>query len=541
MNSEMTLQIDALNDLYAADPSADPAVGAAAGDPCPNLLDKMQHDVAFNFNAGAQTDLLASVDPATPKITLQAFQIEFLGALSKPGIRAAGLSLPRGNGKSTLSAYAVTEALRPGGIFHAPGRDTILVSGALEQTRIVFNMARAMLEPTAQYRFKDSYARLEIAGPSGNLRAISGSGRAAMGLGAKESLIVFDEPASCRPHEGGLLWQALRGALGKPGSNLRLLAIGTRAPAAPGHFWPAFLDNPPSWASVYQLKADPEKWDQLDEIARVNPIMWDFPQSRATLLDELRDAKKDPAAEAYFRSYRLNQPETDSRVVLIQTRRWAAVTKRPLAERTGSPILGVDLSGTSWSAAVAIWPESMRCEAVAVSPGKPALIEQEKRDQAPPGLYSGLEKMGALAVQEGRETVDIREFCELVEDRFGAPRAVICDRFRAGELRDAAPHWPIRWRLAQHKAQASEDILATRKEATDDGRLSVDLPSATLLAASFAQCLVEIDRAGLTRLGKRGGQRSKDDAAAALILAAGEAARQNRQGSDEFIAIDPEW
>ena len=58
---------------------------------------------------------------------------------------------------------------------------------------------------------------------------------------------------------------------------------------------------------------------------------------------------------------------------------------RPVPERDGRPIVGIDLgAGRAWSAAVAIW-RSGRVEALAVAPGVPSLEAQERRDRVTVG------------------------------------------------------------------------------------------------------------------------------------------------------------
>ena len=47
-------------------------------------------------------------------LKLQPFQRRFLRSALAPGIRTAALSLPRGNGKSTLVAWLGFRALTPG-------------------------------------------------------------------------------------------------------------------------------------------------------------------------------------------------------------------------------------------------------------------------------------------------------------------------------------------------------------------------------------------------------------------------------------------
>ena len=60
-------------------------------------------------------------------------------------------------------------------------------------------------------------------------------------------------------------------------------------------------------------------------------------------------------------------------------------------------------------------------------------------------------------------------------------------------------------------------LLDTNSGVTSSSRL--------LLQAAFEQTSLTIDASGVTRIGKARAKRSRDDAAAALLLAAGEMAR----------------
>ena len=87
--------------------------------------------------------------------------------------------------------------------------------------------------------------------------------------------------------------------------------------------------------------------------------------------------------------------------MLLTVDDWERLVSRPVPERSGRPIVGVDLGGgRAWSAATAVW-KSGRVEALAVAPGIPDLEAQEKRDRAPAGAYRKLAESGRLQVAEG--------------------------------------------------------------------------------------------------------------------------------------------
>ena len=111
------------------------------------------------------------------------------------------------------------------------GTESVLCAASIEQARIVFRVAREVLEPTDAYRFLDSHTRIGITHKDTNtkLRVIGSNGRTAMGL-VGCPWAVCDEPGSWEVNGGTLLHAAIETAKGKPGSPLRALYIGTLAP-----------------------------------------------------------------------------------------------------------------------------------------------------------------------------------------------------------------------------------------------------------------------------------------------------------------------
>ena len=227
-------------------------------------------------------------------------------------------------------------------------------------------------------------------------------------------------------------------------------------------------------------------------------------------------------------SYRLNVPSADESDVLLTVDDFTRMTRRPLPHPAGRSIVALDLgAGRAWSAAVSVW-ESGRVEAAAVAPGIPDLAQQETRDRVPRGTYQDLEDRGVLQLATGLRVQPPAAVWAMVVDRWGIPASVICDRFRLAELADvvqgAAPLEPrvSRW------SEASADIRALRSLAKD-GPWSIDEDSRLLIAASLQAAVVKNDDQGSTRLVKSANNTSRDDVAAALVLAAGAYQRTSRR------------
>ena len=469
-------------------------------------------------------------------LELRPFQRVFVRRALAPGVRTAALSLPRGNGKSTLAAYLALRCLTPGDVLHAPGAEYVLLAASINQAvRGVFKPVRKWLSGDGDYRIAESANRATITHkPTGTvLRVISSSGKQAMGL-VDVPLAIGDEPGSWEAVGGSLMFDALETAQGKPGSALRCIFIGTLAPAT-GGWWHEIVERGTSGSTYVQaLQGDPERWDDLRHVYSINPLMAKFPDSRAVLTEERNEARADTRLKARFLSYRLNVPTPDESEVLLTVDDWKRTASRPVAIHAGKPIVGVDLgSNRAWSAAVAIW-KSGRCEALAVAPGIPSIAKQEKRDRVPPGTYSRLLKSGRLTMAGGLRVVPAAYLIDAVRERWGTPEVMIADRFRMPDLKDTDPGCRIVPRISRW-SESGFDIRALRK-AAKDGPLSVGKSSRALLAASLSAAMVKPDDAGNVRMVKRGSNNTaRDDVAAALVLAAGAFERASGRRRGGFV------
>ena len=461
---------------------------------------------------------------------LRPFQREFLKRALSPDVDIAALSTPRGNGKSFIAAHILTRCLTPGDVLHQPGKSYVQCAASIEQARIVYGFVREALEPSGEYSWIDSTTRLGATHKPSNtkLRIISSNGKTAMGL-VNVPLVVADEPGSWEISGGELMWSALTGAQGKPGSPLKIIVIGTLAPLATGSghwWWDLIHDGSRGSTYVMEYHGSIETWDKWGTIRKANPLTAISADFRAKLIEERDNARRDSRLKARFLSYRLNLPTRDESDVLLTVEDWKQVEARGVPERNGKPIVGVDLGGgRAWSAATAIYANG-RTEALAVAPEIPSLEEQEKRDRVPKGTYGKLYDMGMLDVAEGLRVQPPALVWECIRERWGTPRMIICDRFRMPELQDcikaAARIEPrvTRW------SEQSFDIRALRKMAKD-GPLSVDPESRMLIATSLSRAQVKNDDAGNVRQVKHGtNNTARDDVAAALVLASGGFARE---------------
>ena len=453
---------------------------------------------------------------------LRPFQRTFIKRALAANVDTAALSLPRGNGKSSLAGYLAARLLTPGDDLFRAGTESIVIAATLEQARICYRVARDILGDGRDYRMSDSLTRCQITHKPTKtvLQVRSSNAKGALGL-LNCPLVIGDEPGAWGVREGQAMFDALTTAQGKPESPLKLILIGTLAPAADGSWWPELIAAGSVGSTYVQaLQGDTETWDKWATIRKVNPLST-FPELRTKLLEERDSARRDTRLKSRFLSYRLNIPTADESSVLLTVDDWKLAEARPVGQAVGKPIVGVDLGGgRAWSAAVAVW-ESGRMEAIASAPGIPDLEAQERRDNVPSGTYTKLVDTGALSLAHGLRVQPPSALWEAIVERWGTPARVVCDRFRLSELRDVVGNGcNIEPRVTQWSS-SSADIRGLRKMAKD-GPLSVDPGSRALLVVSMGAALVENDNAGNSRLIKRSSDnKARDDVAAAATLAAG--------------------
>ena len=467
---------------------------------------------------------------------LRPFQRRFLKGALAPGVDVAALSIPRGNGKSCLAAHILERALTPGDDLFVGGAEYVLLAGSLEQARLCFRFVRAALESDDDYRFLDSSTKIGITHKPTNtrLRVISSNGKTAMGL-VGIPLVVCDEPGSWETNGGELMHDALTTALGKPGSPMRVIYIGTIAPASTG-WWPDLVaGGSKDGVYVQKLQGRLDRWESWPEIKRCNPLAAVAPEFVKRLKIERAEAQQDSRLKSRFLSYRLNVPSQDEATVLLSVDDYQLMTDRQVPEPDGAAIVGIDLGHSrAFSSAVAVWG-SGRIDAVAVCPGIPSVEDQERRDHVPSGLYQRLVDDGRLLVADNLRVVPPEILWDAIVAAWGYPAPIVSDRFRVNELRDVlGPSVPIEPRVTQWSS-SSEDIRALRKH-VKDGPFALVPEATALMITSLSKTCVQSDSSGNVRLLKQGHNNTgRDDVAAALVLASGAFARYPQSLSEPSI------
>ncbi len=470
------------------------------------------------------------------------WQRRFVRGAFAARVATAALSVARANGKTTLTAGVGAATLD--GPLAVPRGETVIVASSFEQARIAFEHIAAFmgdkLEDKRRWRVWDTaqQARIECKQTGARVRCIGSDPRRAHGLAP--TLVLADEPAQWPPSTAEAMVAALRTAAGKQPAS-RFVALGTR-PADPAHWFARMLDGGADYAQCHAAGPDDPPF-QRRTWAKANPSLAHMPDLLAAIRGEAAEARRDPAMLAAFAALRLNQGTSDTeQAMLLDAGTWAHIEGE--AAREGPCIWGVDLGGSAAQSAVAgYWPQTGRLEALAAFPREPNLAERGLRDGVG-RLYLDCERRGEL-VCLGARSVPVAAILALALERFGRPVAVVSDRWREAELRDAldAAHIPPAAVEARGQGflDGGEDVRAFRR-ACLESRVT-PLPS-LLLRAAMAEARVAVDAAANSKLAKnaQGGRRARarDDAAAAAILAVSagyrQAAKPMRRAPRFFVA-----
>ena len=283
---------------------------------------------------------------------LRTFQKQFVKHALAPGVDVSALSIPRGNGKSWLAAHLLTLALTPGDDLHVKGAEYLLCAASLEQARLCYRIypcrpgADGCLQVHRQHNPPGHRPQGEQYPSAG---ACHRNGKTAMGI-VGTPLLVADEPGSWEVTGGTLMYDAIVTALGKPDSPMKVIFIGTLAPSTSGWWHDLVHDGSTPTTYVQALQGSADKWDRWSEIRRCNPLTAVSPEFRKRLKTERDEARIDTRLKARFQSYRLNLPSGDESTVLLTTVDFDKVTAREVPERSGRPIVGIDLGGgRAWS------------------------------------------------------------------------------------------------------------------------------------------------------------------------------------------------
>ena len=436
------------------------------------------------------------------------------------------LSIARGNGKSCLNAGLGCCVVDPDGPLFGPRREVDVIASSFEQGRTIFEDvlrflgAKHDLSDQTTWKRHDSvnHALLEHRPSGARLRCL-GSDPARM-HGLRPFLCLADEPAQWDVNKRDRALAAITTGLGKtPGS--RLICLGTK-PSSPDHWFSKMLAGGAGYAQIHAADKDDDPF-KVATWRKANPSLDHLPSLRQQIEREANDAKKDGDLLAAFKAFRENLGTNEiNEAFLIEPEAWARAEGE--AETIGPYVLAFDLGQSeAMSAAAGFFLNTRALACFACWPELPSLEDREKKDAVEDGLYRKMFARHELMVS-GRRVANVTVLVREALERWGSPVAVVCDRYRVGELTQIleAETVPVCDLVARGQGyrDGGEDTRLFKK-AVLSGRV-VAAPS-LLLRDAMRNVRTVSDPAGNTKIAKRsersGKKNVKDDAASAAVLA----------------------
>ena len=446
------------------------------------------------------------------------WQREFLADALGPGVREAGLSVARKNGKTGLVAlvclgYLVGPLNRP----QWRGLVTSLTGELAKELRHAIELTAATgplpvdvrRSPTPGHVLGLNGSRLDF------LAADKATGHA---VGC--DLAIIDE-AGLMPEQKRDLWNAVLASVS--GRDGRLLCISIQGS---GPMFSGIRDRRGDPSVVWHEYAaaagcaldDPESWHAA------NPGLASGIKSERYMADAARRALHSPSDQRAFRALDLNAPVDPGKEPICAVTDYQACIVPELPERTGRVYVGIDIGGSaSMTALAAFWPASGRFECWGAFPDTPDLAERGLGDGVG-NRYLVMRDRGEIRTYPGRDT-PARAFLRDCADRLRGSRigGAGADRYRKAEvlqvLSDAGLAWPIVWRGtgASAKADGSADVRAFQRAVL---RRSVAWRESLLLASAIQESDIRFDPAGNPAIDKAR-KLGRIDALQAAVIAAG--------------------
>jgi len=453
---------------------------------------------------------------------VEPFQREWLHCAYADGVREAGMSIARKNGKSGFIAAVLLAGLigplnRRGwrgvvgsmtGFLATELRDAMIdtakVSGLWDQLTV----KRA---PPPGHMLGRRGSRLDF------LATDKGTGHA---IGA--DLALIDE-AGLMPENQRATWNALYTAIS--GRNGRFWAISIQGT---GPMFAEMEDRAGSPRLHWKKWSAPLDCEISDQTAwhAANPGLVGGIKSLDYMADAAERAEASSANEMHFRQYDLNQPVDAERQVIVQVAdyRECIVDDPPPLE--GDIVVGVDLGANrSMTCVAALSIETNRLRVWGAFGDDPPLSVRAKGDRMG-AQYDVMVREGELRLYPGRVTPVVPFLKEIIGEigEMGRICALGADRFRKAEAKAAfeeagVPRAPVYWRGqgASGTADGSHDVRAFQRAIHDH---TWRLAPSTMLECAIAASVLRFDGAGNPALNKAANN-ARIDALSAAVIAAG--------------------
>lgn len=450
------------------------------------------------------------------------WQKDWLRGAAGPGIREAGLSISRKNGKSGLiAAWLLCHLCGP-----LARRDWRGIVGSLTgplarelRDAIELTALASGLRPDIQL-FKSPPPGLLVGKFGAKVQFLAADRATGHALGA--DLALIDE-AGLLQENARALWNAIFSSVS--GRDGRLWAISIQGDG------PMFaeMEERAGGSSIFWRKwtSDPA-CDLFDEAAWTasNPAMADGIKSAAYMRDMAERAAAAPGNEAHFRAYDLNQPIDPEKETIVTVAEYAKCVRPDAAALDGDIVVGIDLGGSvSMTAAVALNPTTGAILVRGAFPDDPPLSQRARQDRMGT-LYDRMLREGELRLYPGKVTPVVQFLADFFEEigDLGRVCAIGADRHRKAEAQTAfleagVPGARVQWRGqgASATADGSHDVRAFQR-LVRTGRLQTT--GSTMLEAAIASSVIRYDGAGNPALNKAANN-ARIDACSAAVIAAG--------------------
>ena len=464
------------------------------------------------------------------------WQEGYIRGTFREGIKRSALSIARGNGKTTLCGWLAAAVVHPDGPLRKRNARVVVAAASHEQGAIIHKQVLDLLpdrDDKKRWSIWDSNRlKIECKETGAALTVMSFNPGAAHGLQGV-SLFVLDELAQWPEGRRDKQFNALDGALGKTPDAV-MCAIGTR-PENKDNPFTKLLDGQADFVLDFRSKARKQWWRE-SAYRLANPSVDHFPALKAAIESDIALARRDPAKQAAYCAYRLNQgvSETEQHNSLITAGVYGKTEVDDVAIKGSNYVLGLDLSGGHAMTAVAAVSldadyEGKHCvDAVAYWPETAKLKE---RGQADGCNYEAMHSAGDLILLPG-PTVSVDTVLADAFARWGRPVAVVSDFFRITESR---------WALNNEGFFEDDDTFVTRRFGPHDGsadvrafrRMIADkklaIRKSMLLRQSFSGARTQVQQGNewMQKENERS-TRGKDDVAAAIVISVAEVQRRTR-------------
>lgn len=453
---------------------------------------------------------------------VEGWQREWLEGAFADGVREAGMSVARKNGKSGFIAAILLASLKGplnrrdwrGVVASMTGFLAAELRDAMVSTAKVSGLWEGMTlfkAPPPGRIMGDNGARLDF------LAADKATGHA---IGA--DLALIDEAGLMQENQRAL-WNALYSSIsGRDGRMWSISIQGTgtmfqeleQRDGSPQVHWR-------KWTAPLECELD----DQ-DAWHAANPGLIGGIKSMRYMHDAAERARGAAGNEMHFRQYDLNQPVDAERQVIVQVRDYRQCIAADAPDLAGDIVLGIDLGGSvSMTCAAAYSLDTKRLKVWGAFGDDPPLSTRAKVDRMG-SLYDRMVRNGELRLYPGRITPVIPFLKDVLAEIAGKGRITVigADRHRRAEAEQAfldagLPRIPVKWRGqgASATADGSHDVRAFQRMIFDK-RMAT--PGSVMLESAIASSVLRFDGAGNPAINKAANN-ARIDALSAAVIAAG--------------------